>query len=74
MARRSEDLVFNPATTQTLSVKTLHMKVDYNPYEGREIHGVSETVIAFVVVAEKSRASRDALASCAQTVFAPRPE
>jgi dihydropyrimidinase len=39
-------VVFNPATKQTLSVKTLHMKVDYNPYEGRQIHGVSETVIA----------------------------
>jgi dihydropyrimidinase len=39
-------VVFNPATKQTLSVKTLHMKVDYNPYEGREVHGVTETVIS----------------------------
>jgi len=39
-------VVFNPAKTQTLGVKTLHMKVDYNPYEGREVHGVSETVIS----------------------------
>ena len=30
----------------TLSAKTLHMKVDYNPYEGREVQGVSETVIS----------------------------
>jgi dihydropyrimidinase len=39
-------VVFNPAKKQTLGVKTLHMKVDYNPYEGREVHGVSETVIS----------------------------
>ena len=31
---------------QTLSVRTLHMKVDYNPYEGRTVQGVSETVIS----------------------------
>ncbi len=29
-----------------LGVKTLHMKVDYNPYEGREITGVTDTVIS----------------------------
>jgi dihydropyrimidinase len=39
-------VVFNPAKRQTLGVKTLHMKVDYNPYEGREVYGVSETVIS----------------------------
>ena len=39
-------VVFNPERTQTLSVKTLHMKVDYNPYEGRVVQGVSETVIS----------------------------
>jgi dihydropyrimidinase len=39
-------VVFNPAKKQTLSVRTLHMKVDYNPYEGREVQGVSETVIS----------------------------
>jgi dihydropyrimidinase len=39
-------VVFNPAQKQTLGVKTLHMKVDYNPYEGREVYGVSETVIS----------------------------
>jgi dihydropyrimidinase len=39
-------VIFNPSKKQTLSVKTLHMKVDYNPYEGREVHGVSETVIS----------------------------
>ena len=39
-------VIFNPEKKQTLSVKTLHMKVDYNPYEGRVVHGVSETVIS----------------------------
>src|SRR5687767_11621840 len=39
-------VVFNPNRTQVLSVKTLHMNVDYNPYEGRVVQGVSETVIS----------------------------
>jgi len=39
-------VVFNPDKTQVLSVKTLHMNVDYNPYEGRIVQGVSETVIS----------------------------
>src|SRR5687768_2803644 len=39
-------VIFNPEKKQTLSVKTLHMKVDYNPYEGRVVQGVSETVIS----------------------------
>ena len=39
-------VVFNPDKTQVLSVKTLHMNVDYNPYEGRVVQGVSETVIS----------------------------
>jgi dihydropyrimidinase len=39
-------VVFDPNGTQTLSVKTLHMKVDYNPYEGRQVTGVAETVIS----------------------------
>ncbi len=29
-----------------LSVETLHMNVDYNPYEGREVTGVTETVLS----------------------------
>ena len=29
-----------------LSVETLHMKMDYNPYEGREVAGVTDTVIS----------------------------
>jgi dihydropyrimidinase len=39
-------VVFDPERKQTLSAKTLHMKVDYNPYEGREISGVSEVVLS----------------------------
>jgi dihydropyrimidinase len=39
-------VVFDPSKKQTLSAKTHHMKVDYNPYEGREVAGVSETVLS----------------------------
>jgi dihydropyrimidinase len=39
-------VVFDPNRKQTLSAKTLHMRVDYNPYEGREVTGVAETVLS----------------------------
>jgi dihydropyrimidinase len=39
-------VIFDPARTMRLGVKTLHMKVDYNPYEGREVTGVTDTVIS----------------------------
>src|SRR4051812_16246594 len=39
-------VIFDPAKTMRLSVETLHMKVDYNPYEGREVAGVTDTVIS----------------------------
>jgi dihydropyrimidinase len=39
-------VIFNPDKSVTLGVKTLHMKVDYNPYEGRTVQGVSETVVS----------------------------
>src|SRR5215213_8739657 len=39
-------VVFDPSRTQTLSVKTLHMKVDYNPYEGRTVQGSPAVVIS----------------------------
>ncbi len=39
-------VIFNPEKKVTLSVKTLHMNVDYNPYEGREVTGATETVIS----------------------------
>jgi dihydropyrimidinase len=39
-------VVFDPARRVTLSARTLHMKVDYNPYEGREVTGAAETVLS----------------------------
>ena len=39
-------VIFDPEKKTRLSQKTLHMKVDYNPYEGREVVGVSDTVIS----------------------------
>jgi dihydropyrimidinase len=39
-------VIFDPEKKVRLSQKTLHMKVDYNPYEGREVVGVSDTVIS----------------------------
>ena len=41
------DLVlFDPERRQTLSAKSLHMRVDYSPYEGREVVGAVETVLS----------------------------
>jgi len=39
-------VVFDPDKKIRLGVKTLHMRVDYNPYEGREVTGVTDTVIS----------------------------
>ena len=39
-------VVFDPGKTVTLSARTHHMKVDYNPYEGRQVTGVPETVLS----------------------------
>jgi dihydropyrimidinase len=39
-------VVFDPNRTITLSAKTLHMKVDYNPYEGRQVTGATDTVLS----------------------------
>jgi dihydropyrimidinase len=38
-------VVFDPNKRATLGVKTLHMNVDYNPYEGRTVQGAPTTVI-----------------------------
>jgi dihydropyrimidinase len=38
-------VVFDPNRTMTLSARTLHMKVDYNPYEGRRVTGAADTVL-----------------------------
>jgi dihydropyrimidinase len=39
-------VVFDPSRKTTLSAKTLHMNVDYNPYEGREVMGAVDTVVS----------------------------
>jgi len=39
-------VIFDPEKKTRLSQKTLHMNVDYNPYEGREVVGVTDTVIS----------------------------
>src|SRR5216684_606816 len=39
-------VIFDPDKRVRLSVKTLHMNVDYNPYEGREVTGATDTVIS----------------------------
>jgi len=39
-------VIFDPQKKVRLSQKTLHMKVDYNPYEGREVVGATATVIS----------------------------
>jgi dihydropyrimidinase len=39
-------VVFDPKRSATLGVKTLHMNVDYNPYEGRVVQGSPSTVIS----------------------------
>ena len=39
-------VVFDPNREVTLSAKTLHMKVDYSPYEGRQVIGAPEIVLS----------------------------
>src|SRR5688572_29678215 len=39
-------VIFDPQKKQTLGVKTLHMRVDYNPYEGTVVEGAPSVVIA----------------------------
>ncbi len=39
-------VIFDPEKTTTLSAKTHHMRVDYNPYEGRQVTGVTDTVLS----------------------------
>ncbi|HET6202937.1 MAG TPA: dihydropyrimidinase [Planctomycetota bacterium] len=49
-------VVFDPNAETVLSAKTHHMKVDYNPYEGRRVKGVSETVLSRgEVIVEKGK-------------------
>src|SRR5687768_15828016 len=39
-------VLFDPQKRWKISQKTMHMKVDYNPYEGREVTGATETVLS----------------------------
>jgi dihydropyrimidinase len=39
-------VVFDPNRSTVLSARTLHMKVDYNPYEGRAVQGSPSQVIS----------------------------
>jgi dihydropyrimidinase len=39
-------VIFDPERQLRLSAKTLHMKVDYNPYEGRQVRGAPDTVLS----------------------------
>jgi dihydropyrimidinase len=39
-------VVFDPNRTVTLSARTLHMRVDYSPYEGRQVTGAADTVLS----------------------------
>ncbi len=49
-------VIWNPKSLSTLSAKTLHMRVDYNPYEGRKVKGKAEIVLSRgEVIVEKDR-------------------
>jgi dihydropyrimidinase len=49
-------VVFDPEKKVTLRAETLHMKVDYNPYEGRVVQGAPEVVLSRgKVIVEGSR-------------------
>jgi dihydropyrimidinase len=39
-------VIFDPDKEQTLGVRTSHMRVDYNAYEGKKIRGAVETVLS----------------------------
>jgi dihydropyrimidinase len=39
-------VVFDPERRVTLSATTLHMRVDYSPYEGREVVGAADVVLS----------------------------
>jgi len=39
-------VVWDPGTTSTISAKTHHMRVDYNPYEGRRVKGKAVVVLS----------------------------
>ncbi len=49
-------VVWNAEKTTTISAATHHMKVDYNPYEGRQVTGIAEVVLSRgQVIVERGR-------------------
>jgi dihydropyrimidinase len=39
-------VIWDPGRTVTLSAETHHMRVDYNPYEGRVVQGAPALVLS----------------------------
>jgi dihydropyrimidinase len=39
-------VIWDPEKEVTLSTKTMHMRVDYNPYEGRKVKGAPAVVLS----------------------------
>jgi len=49
-------VVWDPRATHTISAKTHHMRVDYNPYEGRKVKGKPVVVMSRgEVIVEKDK-------------------
>jgi dihydropyrimidinase len=49
-------VLWDPRTTSTISAKTHHMRVDYNPYEGRKVKGKAAVVLSRgEVIVEKDK-------------------
>jgi dihydropyrimidinase len=49
-------VLWDPRTTSTISAKTHHMRVDYNPYEGRRVKGKAAVVLSRgEVIVEKDK-------------------
>jgi dihydropyrimidinase len=49
-------VVWDPRTTSTISAKSHHMRVDYNPYEGRKVKGKAAVVLSRgEVIVEKDK-------------------
>jgi len=39
-------VIWDPRSTSTISAKTHHMRVDYNPYEGRKVKGKAAVALS----------------------------
>jgi dihydropyrimidinase len=39
-------VIYDPEKETTLGAKSLHMRVDYNPYEGRKVTGAPSVVLS----------------------------